>query len=93
MARANFKHGLALGGIGPDLPHPGVNRMWRVEIVKNVERNPIKVTLMEHVIDGSNFYTPLHYRRTTAEPTKVLGACEAILGDVADYETLTGDYK
>lgn len=92
MARANVKHGLTLGGVGPDLPNPGRNRMWRVEVIKNVDRNPIKVTLMERVLDGSLLYTPLAHRRTVAVPAKVVSTCDAILEDVSEYASIVGDY-
>lgn len=84
---------LTLGGIGPDLPDPGKDRFWRIELVKGVDRNPIKVTLMEVHRPGGKLFSPLAHARTNAIPAKVYETAETILSNVSDYATIIGDYS
>ena len=83
---------LTLGGIGPDLPDPGKDRFWKIELVRNVDRNPIKVILMERITPGSKLGTALIHRRTVAVPRKVIETAEALLTDASEYASIVGTY-
>ncbi len=58
---------LILGGIGPELPDPGAGRFWKIELVRNVDRNPIKVILMERIVPGSKLGTAC-FRNRPGQP-------------------------
>jgi len=83
---------LILGGIGPELPDPGTDRFWKIELVRNVDRNPIKVTLMENIVPGGKLGTALIHRRTVAVPRKIVETAESMLADAGEYATLVGTY-
>lgn len=75
------------------LPSPGKGRWWKVELVRNIQRNPIKITLMEEVVPGRRaLSTPLGFERTIATPKKVAEAAELVLAKVGDYEKVIGEY-
>ena len=72
---------------------PGSWRWWKVELVKNVSKNPIKVTLMQSQVEGRIALSErLCYVRTIATPEKVREAAQEILGMVGDYAKVTGSY-
>lgn len=76
-----------------DLPNPGKGRFWRVELVKNVQKNPIKITLMEELVEGRRgMASPLAFERTVAVPSKIKEAAEIVLVAAGDYKSVIGDY-
>lgn len=73
--------------------NPGPGRWWKVELVKNAAKDPIRVTLMEEVVPGRRaFSTPLGYRRTIATPSKVAEAADEVLAAVGGYLAVVGEY-
>lgn len=84
---------LILGGIGPELPDPGTDRFWKIELVRNVDRNPIKVVLMERIVPGSKLGTALIHRRTVAVPRKIVETAESLLTDAGEYASIIGTYS
>ena len=93
IMRGPKREGLTLGGIGPDLPAPGKDRFWRIELVKGVDRNPIKVSLMEAITPSGNLHSVLVHGRTVAIPDKVFKLCEELLTSASEYKTIVGDYR
>lgn len=76
-----------------NLPSPGKGRFWRVELVKNVQKNPIKITLMEELVEGRRgMASPIAFERTIAVPGKIAEAAEIVLVAAGDYAKVIGDY-
>lgn len=72
---------------------PGPGRFWRVELVKNAAKDPIKVSLMKSMVEGRRaFSEPLAYTRTIATPEAVADAADKVLVMVGGYEDVVGDY-
>lgn len=72
---------------------PGPGRFWRVELVKNAAKDPIKVSLMKSLVDGRRaFAEPLAYTRTIATSEMVAEAADKVLVMVGGYESVVGDY-
>jgi len=75
------------------LPDPGAGRWWKVELVKNVQKNPIKITLMEEAVAGRRaLSTALAFGRTIAAPSKVAEAADMVLAQVGEYAKVIGEY-
>ncbi len=73
--------------------NPGPGRWWKVELVKNVVKDPIRVTLMESAVEGRRaFSTPLAQARTIAVPSKIAEAADGILASVGGYLSVVGEY-
>jgi hypothetical protein len=72
----------------------GPGRYWRVELVANAAKDPIRVTLMEKLrIDvGRGVSTKLAYTRTLATPAKGEEAARRLLATVGGYKDLIGEY-
>ena len=72
---------------------PGPGRFWRVELIKNVSREPIKVTLMQSIVEGRRaFSEPLGFARTIATSAAVAEAADKVLVMVGKYEAVVGEY-
>lgn len=72
---------------------PGVDRWWKVELVKNVSTKPIKVTLMQCVVPGRRALSePIGFTRTIASPEKIREAADLVLAMVGEYESVIGEY-
>jgi len=75
------------------LPAAGKDRWWKVELVKNVEKNPIKVTLFESQRSGTTaLSSALGFARCDASIERVKEAAEIVLIRVADYNKVIGEY-
>lgn len=73
---------------------PGPRRWWRVSLVKNVAKDPIKVELMESQIEGKTALSePIGFLRTIATPEKVKLAADTLLVMVGDYAKVIGNYN
>lgn len=80
------------GKLAKLMPHPGAGRWWKVELMRNAARTPIKVTLMEEVVDGRRaISSALMYKRTVATPEEVSETARKLLEEVGAYESLIGE--
>lgn len=72
---------------------PGEGRWWKVELIKNVRTEPIKVSLMQSMIPGRTALSePIGFTRTIATPEKVCEAADRVLVMVGDYAKVIGSY-
>lgn len=75
------------------LPEPGPGRWWKVELVKNVSKDPIKISLMQSQIEGRTALSEsIGFLRTIATPEKVAEAADKVLVMVGDYAKVIGNY-
>jgi hypothetical protein len=72
---------------------PGKGRWWKVELVKNATKDPIKVTLMEsQVEDRIALSSALMSARCIATPNAVAEAADRVLAMVGGYAKVVGRY-
>lgn len=72
---------------------PGEGRWWKVELVKNVEKNPIKVILMQSQRPGRTALSePIGFKRTIATPEAVREAADYILVQEGSYAEVIGSF-
>jgi hypothetical protein len=91
MAQSIIKNAVTANLLGA--VEPGEGRWWKVELIKNVSTNPIKVTLMQSQVEGRTALSePLGFTRTIATPEKVREAAELVLVMVGGYAKVIGDY-
>lgn len=75
------------------LPKAGPGRWWKIELVKNVTKDPIKVSLMQSQVEGRTALSEaLGFSRTIAVQEKVIEAAEQVIVMVGGYADVIGSY-
>lgn len=80
------------------LPYAGQGRWWKIELAANdkriyVQRRPLKVSLMEELIEGSRaLSTVIGVGYAAARERDVTVVANAVLNAVGDYKEFVGEF-